>query len=150
MPFHFNSTPLAPGSVIFPGNWGRIILRAGKAHHFYRRETILEDIRQAEFPDKPSRLAAAYFFDTEEMAKVYGMADQLRYIAGILYEVELLNPSAPQHRTDWNALPQSENPDADMARRYWQGYEYSLVVGAIERVEVLSQTPMKIVREIPY
>lgn len=144
--YHFNSTSLRPGSVILPGNWGRIIRKARQQHHQWAREATLEQIRQGEFPGCPSRLDCAFFFERIEEAVLYAQTDFTRYVTMILYEVRLLEPNAVRHHADWNALPEASNPtDADACRTYWRGAQAAL---SLPRRETLAVTPMEIVREI--
>src|SRR6266849_715121 len=55
---------LAPGEIIQPGNWGKVILAFGARHPRFYAEYLFERIRQAEFAARPSRMRAAFaFFD---------------------------------------------------------------------------------------
>jgi hypothetical protein len=66
-----NSGPAwPPGSIIEPGNFGRIIKRYSAAHNLYRREMTYEAIRQQHFPWRPSRLDCLFGFPTEQEAEL--------------------------------------------------------------------------------
>ena len=62
--FHLSGAMLEPGSLILPGNWGRVIRSAGWRHDYSLRELALEDARVSRYPDRPSRLDAAFIFLT--------------------------------------------------------------------------------------
>jgi hypothetical protein len=49
-------------NIISPGNWGRILRMIEKSHTSWEREAVLEAVREAEFPFKPSRFESAYAF----------------------------------------------------------------------------------------
>jgi hypothetical protein len=68
--FHFAPIMLAPGSIIEPGNFGRIIRQRGAAHNLYRREMIFEAVRQQHFSSRPSRLDCLFCFPTQEEAEL--------------------------------------------------------------------------------
>jgi hypothetical protein len=147
MPFHFNSTPLAPGSVILPGNWGRIIRLTGSRHPEWNREQILERIRQAEFSALPSRFESVFFFSSK------AAADKYRVMPGsallVMYKVELLDPSAPQHEADWKGTGPYED-DGKWARRYWSGDvmpDRPGLPGALSR-EMLAVTALRVIRRV--
>ena len=118
MPFHFCSVLLAPGSIILPGNWGRIVRLVGNGHPEWKREVILERIRQAEFSHLPSRWECVFFSETLAEAEYYGAARGKTPM--ILYEVELVEPNAPKHVADWKGTSPYTDGD-EWARRYWRG-----------------------------
>ncbi|RXG88733.1 hypothetical protein EAS61_29135 [Bradyrhizobium zhanjiangense] len=112
---------LEPGAVILPGNWGRIIRLAGWSHNQAFREAVFEYVRQQEFPGKPSRLDALFFFDDENEARFYAESDG-RQATMLAYEIELLSPHAPKHFGDWRGLqPQAPVVDLKWVRNYWAG-----------------------------
>lgn len=68
---YFHSAPLLlePGSIIKPGNWGRILNCYRQGNNLANawmlaRELAFEAVRTAEFAALPSRLAAAFVFET--------------------------------------------------------------------------------------
>src|SRR5258707_670501 len=102
--FHSSPVLLSPGSIVLPGNYGRIVRQAGATHPFYNRETVLEQVRAQHFPDKPSRLAACFACSTEEIARFYMNAMSKKpgaLSAVVLYEVEKVDPDAVEHRADF-------------------------------------------------
>lgn len=147
MPFHFNSTPLGLGSVILPGNWGRIIRLVGTGHKEWGREQFLERIRQEEFPSLPSRLESVFFFSSKAAADVYKLVSGGAFL--LMYEVEILYPSAPQHEADWKGTGPYES-DGEWARRYWRGDvmpDRPALPGALAR-EMLAVTPLRVISRV--
>jgi len=69
--FHVTKSVLNPGSIIEPGNWGRIIKAIGPNHQHHAREMEFEDVRAGEFPDKQSRLTSCFVWPTLKDAKWY-------------------------------------------------------------------------------
>jgi Protein of unknown function (DUF2441) len=72
--FHLSSIPLAPGSIIQPGNCGRIIktyqspvqnVQTFGNMNVVARELLFEMVRIESFPSKPSRMKAAFCCMTE-------------------------------------------------------------------------------------
>lgn len=104
--FHCALLPLAPGSIICPGNWGRIIrlYRANDqgTYQIAFRERVLEDVRQTHFPDKPSRLASCFVLFTFTDAQFF--RDNLQRLS-IIYEVEpVLDPHITPHEGDYSLV----------------------------------------------
>jgi hypothetical protein len=94
---------LAPGPVISPGNWwGRIIKQIGWPHGRAVYEVALEEQRARSFPHLPSRFNASFFFDDVEEARFYKSIQNLH--TRLLYEVELVDPAATKHQTDWRNI----------------------------------------------
>ena len=58
--FHFVPILLEPGSVVVPGNFGRIMNIVGATHDLWAREMALEAVRAQHYPGKPSRLSANF------------------------------------------------------------------------------------------
>lgn len=147
MPFHFNSFLLELGSVIRPGNWGRIVRLIGNQHPEWERERILEHILRTEFPHLPCRWDCVFFFKNATEAKLYNATIGAKSLL-ILYEVELTNPHARQHVADWKGTGPYDNDE--WARRYWRGDIMpgrGPVPGPLCR-EVLAVTSLRIVRDI--
>ncbi len=149
MPFHFNSSLLAPGSIIRPGNWGRIVRLIGNQHGEWERERILEHVRQTEFPHLPSRWDCIFFFENAAEAELYNSTLNVTDKSlSILYEVEVTSPLAPQHVADWKGTgPYDSN---EWARRYWRGDIMPGRGPAPKPLcrEVLAVTSLLVVREV--
>lgn len=146
--FHFAPIMLAPGSIIEPGNFGRIIRRRGPAHNLYRREMAYEAIRQQHFPSRPSRLDCLFCFPTEGEAELC-RAHINGYADSILYEVE--SDEVDPHLADMNsalqnfALPAFDN---SVIAYYWRGWQRSPDPKAVILREVLLQSPVKVIRRL--
>src|ERR1700731_1778076 len=71
MPYFACTLMLERGSVIRPGNWGRMVRAIGSGHPEWQREVILEEVRKVEFPNAPSRLECAFVIDDLPEAQYY-------------------------------------------------------------------------------
>lgn len=146
--FHFAPLLLAPGSIIEPGNFGRIIRQRGAAHPLYRREMFYENIRQNLFPTMPSRLNCLFCFPTLEEAELCRVHIS-GYKESILYEVE--NSESNPHYADMNNTVQHFSLpvfDKDIAACYWRGWRQSHDPKAVIFREVLLRSPIVIIRRI--
>lgn len=117
--YHVCPVGLDPGSVIRPGNYGRIIKLIGDGHPHWYRENQLEAMRLAEFPDKPSRLHSCFGCESLEAVRFFR---QTQIPTGLVYLVEPTNPSASKHIADFNCVQPVPGKMDDMevvARHYW-------------------------------
>jgi hypothetical protein len=125
--FHAAPIPLAVGSVIEPGNWGRIM----RAIHwgagippYFLREMTFEAVRLRDFPSRPSRFDALFVFEqVDHLPKI--TSDLTR--RDITYEVELVSPEKLSHRGDFDVVrwPNSQEVRTipffeEMAAAYWR------------------------------
>jgi hypothetical protein len=107
--FHFAPQTLGPGSIIEPGNFGRLLYRkhfivadnnnpAGAyVGHLVARELAFELVRRDSFFDLPSRMSCVFCCPTVEDAKLFaGYAN--RDGGNVLHEVEPVDDRAPLHR----------------------------------------------------
>jgi hypothetical protein len=146
MPFHLNSTVLGEGSVIQPGNWGRIIRTYGWIHNRAIFETAMEYVRLTAFSHLPSRLDCAFFFDSLSEAQGYRNSDQSRQMM-VIYEVEVIDKAATQHRTDYRNAGASGALDLGWINDYWAG-NMKPPINGFNCQETLAVTSLKIVRAI--
>ncbi|WP_375568745.1 DUF2441 domain-containing protein [Ahrensia marina] len=145
--YHCAPIPLAPGSVICPGNFGRVIRQYEPNFGNYPmafRERVLEDVRAAEFPEKPSRLAAIFLLPSYPVAEKYLEAPERRSL--IMYEVETIQEPKLLHVGDWlMALPEDDQAYFDgmseFARQYWQGQSLD-----VYHQEILVDVPVRVLR----
>jgi hypothetical protein len=145
--FHFAPILLAPGSVIEPGNFGRIIRLHGANHFLHRREMAYELVRQNLFPLLPSRLDCLFCFPTQQEANlcrahIRGFADS------VLYEVE--NTALNPHLAHMNAIQHYQLPtfNHNLIVDYWSGQQASTAPqGAIFR-EVLLPSAVKVLQKV--
>lgn len=131
--YHVCPTLLDKGSIILPGNFGRIIRDMGIEHPLWSRENILEFFRKENFPDKPSRLNATFVFETKEATEFFKTHNCPN---GVIYKVAPTNPKAKRHEGDLHCLqPTSSVGDwEEIARRYWEGKEY-FEIGEYEHIK---------------
>lgn len=149
--YHYTAVALRPGSVIEPGNWGRMIRRYAynpqDANGGWRLafELLMESHRQLHTPALPGRMDSCFAFETLEVAK----ANENMGRWNVLYEVELVEPSAPSHRADMALISGWSVQDganfiarvSSIATSYWAG-----VMGS--NAEFLTRSPLRIVRRV--
>ncbi len=139
--FHCAAIPLGPGSLILPGNWGRLKRRFETDALQISREAILEDYRRRHWPDKPSRLKAAFACLTLEIARNYHAKHAP---ATLLYKVELLDPTAPIHYGDYEVCMagfQGIDGMQAVAKRYWQGE-------SMNSPEIVTLSPLRVIERV--
>jgi hypothetical protein len=113
--FHFASQKLGAGSVILPGNWGRIVSKLGWQHSHAIREAALEASRAANFAHAPSRMECVFLFFSQEDAERYRKQSPL----GILHRVTLVDQSTPVFQADLAAFPPNIPYRWDWCDTYW-------------------------------
>lgn len=102
---YFHSAPLrlGPGSIILPGNWGRIL----RAYHppfegssglgnpwVLAREVIFDQMRERMWPRKPSRFYACFAIEDEQAARRYRANHDPR---GVFHVVEIVDETKRRH-----------------------------------------------------
>lgn len=141
------SYPLEPGSVVLPGNWGRIIRKYNNQNHNYiivAREYIYELVRREKFPELPSRLQCSFLCESE--ADVRRFQQETARTLDIIYEVELVGDRKSVYKFDWQLVnfPQLFTVE-DLEKRaieYWKNSE------SVQNPEVLTENPIKIIRSL--
>lgn len=121
--FHVAPMMLGEGSIIQPGNWGRV-LRMNRGYNVSPalfREYVLEQIRAGEFPDKPSRLNCLFLLTSLEEATLY--RDTLHQ-TDLVYEVAINIADTAVHFGDYNFGGQGTSVQLlegmlELARKYW-------------------------------
>lgn len=116
--WHLAHARLAPSMIIPPGGHGEKVRNANLTEGELHRETVLEAVRLARFPEKPSRLAACFAFDSIETARLY---QRLYFPHGVLHEVRAM--AIKVHVGNFMALepvPRRPENHEQMATRYWQ------------------------------
>jgi hypothetical protein len=133
MPTYFHVTPtlLGPGSILLPGNWGRILQTYIQANDILFREDALERIRVASYPAKPSRLNCIFLLESLEEAIWYkNNVVRMNYP---IYEVTGAE-GVPRHRGNYTKVaPVGQPLLANMpayADAYWS-------TAPTERIEVV-------------
>jgi len=143
--YHSAPLNLEPGSVIKPGNWGRI-LNSYRQNNIpanawiLARELAFETVRASEFPTLPSRLSSAFVFESLEHANQF-KRNFSQWNA--IYEVELVDPAASSHRAAFN-LVQFPGDQVEFlpvvvswARDYWRGAQ-------IQVPEIITKSSIRI------
>lgn len=98
--FYACSYPLEPGSIVRPGNWGRILRLESitpQSSWVILREQVFEAVRAREFPNCPSRLEATFLCETVQAIQSFQQTAGRPY--DLCYEVELVDAHRPLHRT---------------------------------------------------
>jgi hypothetical protein len=104
MPSFFHCVPLtlSPGSIIEPGNWGRVLnlydTNNGQINLTVVNEALLEWARRHLAPTKPSRLASVFTLPTLQEAIVFRDKHQRH---SIIHEVEPLADNPDRHDGDY-------------------------------------------------
>lgn len=132
--FHVAPNLLGEGSIIQPGNWGRILnmYRERDANSVTFREYVFEQVRASEFPNKPSRLNCMFLLRTLEEASLY--KDNNSHL-GVIYEVAANTRETEIHLGNYNfhahlSLINLMHGMHQIAREYW-------AVDPTDSVEVL-------------
>ncbi len=138
--FHLSGQMLGPGSIILPGNWGRLVRAYGRQHGAFDREAALESFRAAHFPHLPSRLQSVFTFDSIEDAYIF--RKEPGFNGHALHVVTPCDPDAPRHRARILDFRARSPDDVDWPARYWRGDDTSApepAVGVDPGVGVLSE-----------
>jgi hypothetical protein len=144
--FHLSGGLFGPGSVIIPGNWGRILKAQSWQHAQAAKEVMLETARLRVAPEKPSRLECCFAFLSPEEA------DRFRPYAGfvhhVLYEVELVDPEKGFSVCDI-ALMKVDGPlRVDWADAYWNGVVEIAETRPPNIREILTLSALRIIRQL--
>jgi len=147
VPTYFHCAPieLGPGSIINPGNWGRIFdlyeaqPGSGLPTNVFK-EALLEQARLLYAPQKPSRLASAFACLTLPEAIAFRNKHQK---TNIIYEVRPTVPNPNMHLGDYELSiapypPRYFQSMLDQPRDYW-------MKPATSNLEILLECPVQIV-----
>lgn len=138
---------MGQGSIILPGNWGRMLetYTTADINYVLAREQTYEMTRIKSFPTLPSRLQCVFLFDDLNSA----VNSYSHFARCLLSEVEIVDPSLPIHKGDMG-LADSPNPPGpykklieDRATNFWSG---NSVTGA--PMEVITASPVRIIRTL--
>ena len=140
--YHCAQIILGPGSIILPGNWGRIKQQFEENGATIAREVIIENIRIKEFLSKPSRFDGVFACPTIDSAKLYR---DKHAPTNLIYEIEILDPTAARHDGDYETCIKGFvgiNSMQQNARTYWNGTNNN------NAPEILTLSPIKIIRQL--
>ena len=133
---------LAPGEIIQPGNWGKVIFAFGARHPRFYAEYLFERIRQAEFAAQPSRMRAAFAFRDEAVARAFDNAG-----APLLYRVQSgvdgHTATLDMHWIDSIVGAHTFDEAEDFARRYWAGEQ-----SVQQKWEILSESGFMVIDQL--
>lgn len=140
------SYPLKPGSIVEPGNWGRILSLYNhldvQLMQRKSKEDLYEQVRKKYYPTKPSRLKTSFVCEKLEDVKDFENATCRLY--NIVYEIEVIDNKKPFFRTDWSKM-RSDIADKKVletfAHEYWRGEN-------IIYPEILTLSDIKIIKKI--
>lgn len=148
--FHIAPSLLEPGSIINPGNWGRIITFVGMGHTSFSREILLEYARIRSFKDKPSRFSSNFACENLDEAKFY--RQNTSQTTSVIYEVEVVNKHAKHHIGCYNMLPlvvnQYPSNHEQIAHDYWNGNNSFSECGNYKCNELVIESPFKIISKV--
>lgn len=151
--FHAAQIRLSPGKTIRPGNWGRIIRKTGEHHPYWETERVFEEVREARFGHLPSRLTACFGCPTEATLQFFtkvGFRDNPN--RQYLYEVEKVEPEAPEHIGDFNLIKINFPGETleGQADRYWRGdFFYNIQEQpGLRCEEIVTSSALRIIREL--
>lgn len=148
--FHLTMVRLGRGSIIEPGNWGRLLSRyespAEPGQKVFgnpwvlARELVFEAVRVESFSAKPSRFSSTFALVSEEQALAYRTRYNLK-LKQVLHRAELVDPASPLHAgivSDWppGGMPFLA-PMRAKAVDYWSGRGEGIT-------EILSASPLRI------
>lgn len=152
--YHLTACLLAPGAIILPGNWGRMLnlyttpLEDAHAADILLKETIFERVREQNFPELPSRMHAMFCCPTLDGAQYFQETQGRRF--DLIYEVELEDTGI--FYASWNHvnLPADKNYLAlqsyeKLAMAYWS-VDWKKEPSAKDCLEILSLKPVKVLR----
>jgi hypothetical protein len=135
--------PLRVGSIVEPGNWGRILRRytPGNANLWLIvKEQVYEQIRREQFPALPSRLTSAFVCETLNDLRDFQTRTNRQF--DLPYRVELVDVAAPSHRC---CISQVDSQQGDTipileqrAMLYWAGNN-------IQRPEIITSSALRLV-----
>lgn len=156
--YHYAPILLGQGSVIEPGNFGRIC-KLGSGLN--RREEFVETIREDYYPSKPSRLESIFLLPSIDDAYKYRrhqnmLNNQIDW--NVLYKVEPLEDITDYHLgctgifDKMLARLSKTERDISIAKDYWSGVTAELKYsnGFVESFakEVVLPMPVKVISKI--
>ena len=144
--FHLSGGCLGAGSIVEPGNWGRVLRAHGWNHAQAFREMALESARVSRFSHCPSRLESGFAFVRLDDARAFQQTVN-GFRTHILYRVRLTDRDAATGITDWELCEANGIMRHDWADAYWLAMKLlpnsEADVGGTG-LEVLALSPMRI------
>ena len=144
--FHLSGGCLGVGSIVEPGNWGRVLRALGWNHPAAFREMALESARLFRFAQCPSRLDSGFGFVSLDDARAFQQTVN-GFGTHILYRVRLTDGNAVTGITEWELCGVNGVMRHDWADAYWLAMKLlpnsETEVGGTGR-EVLTLSQMRI------
>jgi hypothetical protein len=154
--FHFAPMKLGPGSIIEPGNFGRILQTippmpgndGSYLPGYIARELAFELVRERDFSSKPSRFSCIFGCPTLEDANRYSAVNNLGN-RQVLHEVEAVDENAYHHIGSLSFCDISYGVAFvttvfQNATGYWSAVEGDAAKGK----ELIAETPIRIIKSI--
>lgn len=149
--YHIGPAQLGAGSIIEPGQFGRVIRCLGSRHTLFHRESALEYVRQNEFPSFVSRLDCVFASMTQIGAMQFINDVRRATPHDAVYEAELVDPAAPAQWGEWNNVGVGNDPvNFDWARAYWRGVQVGESVPTGFQWEMMTRSPLRLLRRVAY
>lgn len=140
--YHVAPHGLSQGSVIKPGTWGQLIRAQDSFGPISIFEYLLEEIRLAQFPNKPSRLEVVFALESIKEAEYY--RDNYAPLSSI-YQVSVDISKLSLHRGNYDfGHPSGPN----FIERLHQAAAVYWVQSDAEHIEVLIPTEVTVVQQI--
>ena len=153
MVYYACSYPLASGSIVCRGNWGRILRLEAigpSTFEILLREVVFEKVRLQHYPTRPSRFDCNFVCPNRNSMEEFIKATYPNRRFDLIYEVEPVDPNAPRFETDWSLVRALQNLSLDqaedLAHQYWQGTSTKNVNP--QNLEVLFASDIRILRRV--
>lgn len=149
--FHFAPLRLGAGSIIQPGNWGRMLKRYHVNNNMIdwkmARELVFEQIRSASFAAKPSRLDACFALPTSDDAQKYRQHNDTNFLQ-VLHEVEVVDQTSPTHVAALSYTSFAGNPFLDSQRMAALSYWRSDAGDPAQGNEIVTTSALRVLKAI--
>lgn len=118
--YHLSGGRLGAGSIIQPGNFGRLIRLHGWNHNLAVREMALEAARLASFENLPSRFDSCFGFASLAEAQAF-QAQINGFQTHLLYRVSIVGDAPIVGLTDSRLCGPGGELRHNWAEAYWNG-----------------------------
>ena len=144
------SYPLGAGSIINPGNWGRMVKhytpQRASNPWLALKEYIFENVRLRNYLDKPSRLESIFLCESLENLQRFKSECNGSRDLDLAFEVEILEEKANIFRTDWQFVNISQAESIkDLEKKadvYWNPQ------GEIKNPEILTTSKIRVLNQL--
>lgn len=136
--FYATSSLLDIGSIVLPGNWGRLIKKIGASHNRFLSEYILDNYRKNHYPNTISRLNSLFLCETKLDAENF--INRTGRNTDLIYKGILIDPNPQLFKTNWdltNVFVPFEDID-NVCENYWNPKNYN-------NPEILTNSRFKVI-----